>query len=175
MAGTWTCAVCGAAHEGIPLDWAFAAPAHWDPERDVADGSLDSDLCVVPNESGEFDYYVRGLIEIPIIDTGRLEERYFGIGAWVSLSAQNFKWYVDHPEADDLAQGGPWFGWLSNSVPVYPQTLNLKTNVYLRGDRWRPRLEVQPSDHPLALDQRNGITISHARELSARWHHAAAD
>ena len=68
--------------------------------------------------------------EIPITDGEGEDEKSFGIGAWVSLSEPNFKWYVDHPEADNRDQGDPWFGWLSNSVPVYPETLGLKTNVY---------------------------------------------
>jgi hypothetical protein len=130
---------------------------------------------VTRRDGGDTDYFVRGVIEIPIIDGEGEDEGSFGIGAWVSLSEEHFKWYVDHPEADDRDQGDPWFGWLSNSVPVYPETLSLKTNVYLRGRQWRPRIQVQPSDHSLALDQQKGITIGHARDLSARWHHAGSN
>ena len=176
VAATWTCAVCGTVHEGIPLEWGFAAPAYWDQARDKAEGwFLTSDLCVVRREDGDSDYFVRGVIEIPIIDGEGEDEESFGIGAWVSLSEPNFEWYVDHPEADNRDQGDPWFGWLSNSVPVYAETLSLKTNVYLRGQQRRPRIQIQPSDHPLALDQQTGITIAHARNLSARWHHAHSD
>jgi hypothetical protein len=174
VAANWTCAVCGAVHEATPLDWGFDAPAYWDQPRDAAEGFLNSDLCVVRRNDGQSDHFIRGVIEIPIIDGEGEGEESFGIGAWVSLSEPNFKWYVDHPEADDSDQGDPWFGWLSNSVPVYPETLNLKTTVCLRGELWRPRIQVQPSDHPLGLDQRDGITISRAHDLSAHWHHAAS-
>jgi hypothetical protein len=172
MAASWTCSVCGAVHEGIPLEWGFSEPAYWDEQRDAADGFLNADLCVIPRPDGEDDHFVRGVIELPIIDGTGDDEQQFGIGAWVSLSNQNFDWYVDHPEADEREQGNPWFGWLSNSAPVYPETLSLRTNVYLRGDRWRPRIEIQPSDHPLSLDQQDGITLARARELSAHWLHA---
>jgi hypothetical protein len=173
LATTWTCSVCGEVHRGSPLEWGFAAPDLWDTEQDGADGFLNSDLCVVARPDGGHDRFVRGVIEIPIIDGARKDEDSFGIGAWVSLSESNFNWYVDHPEADEEEQGEPWFGWLSNRIPVYRDTLNLKTNVCLGGDRWRPSIRVQPTDHPLARDQHDGITIARARELSALWHHEA--
>jgi hypothetical protein len=171
MAEGWTCSVCGAIHEGIPLDWGFGEPAYWDDERDGANGFLNADVCVVPSTDGTTDYFVRGVIEIPIVDGGT-EDESFGIGAWVSLSERNFTWYIDNPDADERAQGQPWFGWLSNRIPVYPETLGLKTNVYLRGKEWRPHIRLQPTEHPLALDQQRGITIVQARELSARWLHS---
>jgi hypothetical protein len=172
VAITGTCSVCGAVHEGIPLEWGFERPWYWDEERDAAQGLLTRDLCVIASSQDDPDYFVRGVIEIRILDGVDDDEQSFGIGAWVSLSKQNFKWYVDHPEGDEDDQGDPWFGWLSNSVRVYPETLSLKTNVLLRGEEWRPSIQLQPTEHPLALDQQNGITIAQARELSARWVHS---
>jgi hypothetical protein len=167
---TWTCSTCGAVHEGTPLEWGFQRPDYWNQDRDETEGFLSSDLCTIPTGPDEFDYFVRGVIEIPISDGGDEADR-FGIGAWVSLSERNFKRYVDHWEAGEHEQGEPWFGWLSNSVPGYPETLSLKTNVYLRGERLRPRIELQPSDHPLAVDAHQGITLARAYELAGRWQH----
>jgi len=171
MADVWTCSVCGAVHEGAPFEWGFAAPAYWDEERDAERGFLGSDICTIARETEGFDYFVRGVIEIPIVDGVADDERSFGIGAWVSLSKPNFERLVENPDADSDSQGEPWFGWLSNRVPVYEDTLLLKTNVRLRGGGWRPEIEVQPSDHQLSLDQHEGITLLRARELSARWIH----
>jgi hypothetical protein len=111
------------------------------------------------------------MIEIPILDGTTDDEVYFGIGAWTSLSERNFTWYAENWEADRDAQGGAWFGWLSNSVPVYPETLNLKADVLLRGAKLRPIIVIQPSHHPLAVDQQEGIPLARARELSALWLH----
>jgi hypothetical protein len=172
MTATWTCSICGVVHDGVPLDWGFDAPAYWNEERDADGGHLDSDLCAISRGDGDFDRFARGLIEIPILDGTAPDEKYFGIGAWVSLSAPNFNWYAEHFEADADEQGGPWFGWLSNSIPVYPETLSLKTNVHLRGEGWRPLIEIQPSEHPLSVDQRNGIPLARAHELAAQWTHA---
>jgi hypothetical protein len=172
MATRWTCSVCGADHEGIPLDWGFPKPAYWDDERDAPRGFLDSDRCVIPHDGGDTDFLVRGVIELPIVDGAGADEAAFGIGVWVSLSERNFTWYTEHPEAGTAEQGDPWFGWLSNSIPVYPETLSLKTAVDLRGGVLRPRIRVEPTDHPLSLDQRNGITLARAQELSDRWLHS---
>jgi hypothetical protein len=171
MSESWTCSVCGAVHEGAPFEWGFAEPAYWDDEREAAGGFLDPDICTVPRGPGETDHFVRGVVEIPIVDGVAAAERSFGIGAWVSLSERNFQWYVDHPDADRADQGGAWFGWLSNDIPVYEDTLGLKTNVFLSGPQWRPAIEIQPSDHPLFHDQNEGITLARARRLSALWLH----
>ena len=53
---------------------------------------------------------------------------------------------------------GPYFGWLSNSVPGYPETLNLKTHVRFRENMLRPTIELEPTEHPLAVHQRGGIS-----------------
>jgi hypothetical protein len=101
----------------------------------------------------EKDYFVRGCLDIPV--HGQSEP--FSLGLWVSLSKANFDRYLVDIE-DPSAEEGPYFGWLCNRLPGYPETLNLKTHVYFRGGDCRPRIVVQPTEHPLAADQHNGIT-----------------
>jgi hypothetical protein len=43
---------------------------------------------------------------------------------------------------------GPFPGWLSAEVPLYPSSENLKTRVHLRDDGVRPYIELEPTDHP---------------------------
>ena len=100
----WTCSVCGAEHDGLPLDLGFDHPWYWNQERDEKNGFLNSDLCFIESSPDEADYFVRGLIEIPIVDGTTDDEAYFGLGIWVSLSERNFKWYVANFEADAAAQ-----------------------------------------------------------------------
>jgi hypothetical protein len=172
---SWACSVCGEPHEGLPLDWGFDAPAYWDEERAPprsGNARRKRSLRVPGEDEKGHDYFVRGLIEFPIIYGSTDDEAYFGIGAWASLSEEHFHWYLEHFEADGDEQGGTWFGWLSNSIPVYPETLNLRTDVVLLGRGLRPSIRIQPSDHPLSIDQQNGITLDHARELSATWMHS---
>ena len=60
----------------------------------------------------------------------------------------------------------PYFGWLSSSVPGYPETLKLETMVHTRAVGVRPRIELEPTDHPLAVEQREGITRERVREIA---------
>ena len=70
----------------------------------------------------------------------------------LSLSERNMQWYLDHWTAGPDEQEAPWFGWLSNRIPVYDDTLNLKTNVHVRGADLRPLIRVQRGAHQLARD-----------------------
>jgi hypothetical protein len=174
MNGQWTCAVCGAVHEGTPLSWGFDAPIYWgwlaDAERDS--GYCDTDLCWFTDDDGDLARFIRGTIELPVLDYTGDDDQAFIIGVWVSLSEANFDFYRDLPDAGADDQSEPWFGWLSNRIPPYDDTLNLKTRVHLRGEGLRPCIEVQPSDHALSRDQHQGITLTRARERGAHWLHS---
>jgi hypothetical protein len=65
------------------------------------------------------------------------------------------------------------FGWLSTSLPLYPETLCLKTNAHTRPLGHRPFIELEPTDHPLAVEQREGITRARVREIAEVLLHRA--
>ena len=67
----------------------------------------------------------------------------------------------------------PSFGWLSTSLPGYPETLHLKTMVHTREVGRRPRVELEPTDHPLAVEQRQGITWERVQEIAERMLHGS--
>lgn len=127
---------------------------------------LNADICVLDDEW----YFVRGVIEIPII--GFAEDQ-FCWGAWVSLSKKSFDEVMELWDKDPAGHG-PYFGWLNDNIELYsPSTLNLKTQVHIRGNKLRPRIELEPTDHPLSLEQRNGITIERVQEIAAALLHKA--
>lgn len=142
----YVCSCCGETHDEMP-DIGYRAPHYWtDPPRPGA--SLSSDLCVLDD-----DRFVRGVLELPVLGTNET----FGWGVWVSLSQANFERYKEL-FADDPPPGeAPYFGWLANKLPRYPDTLNLKSRVHLRSKTTRPMIELEPTDHPLAVHQRRGI------------------
>jgi hypothetical protein len=45
--------------------------------------------------------------------------------------------------------------------------VNLKTRVHLRDGFIRPFIELEPTDHPLAVEQREGISVERVAELYA--------
>jgi hypothetical protein len=151
---SYVCSYCGQTHEDLP-DLAFDRPVYAQnvPEEERTDRvQFDDDLCVV---DGTY-YFIRGVIAIPILD----QSATFGIGAWVSQKPENFHSYV---EQFDSAEIGPFFGRLSNEFMFGGEpTLNLKTMVHFQGKGLRPKIELEPTDHPLAMAQQNGLSLDEA-------------
>ena len=125
---------------------------------------LSSDTCAIAE-----DRFGRGVIEIPLRDRGDV----FCDGVWVTLSRAHFARFLDLYEAEDREQTEQWFGWQCNKLPGYPDTLLLKTNLHLQPYPTRPRIELAPSAHPLAIEQRDGITMARWQEIIELNTHAA--
>jgi hypothetical protein len=158
---TFHCATCGDEHDGLP-DLGMHAP---DPYLDVPEDerpartTFTPDHCTVRDDDGDH-FFVRGVILIPL----RGQDEPFGIGAWVSQSRENFERYATNAEMD------PTFGWLVNHLPHYDETTYLlKTRVHFRAGGKRPTIELEPTRHPLAVEQRVGITVERAWEIVHRY------
>ncbi len=151
MAIQYRCTTCKKMHKGLP-DLGFASPHQYESlskaERKLA--KLSDDFCQI-----EEDRFIRAVLDVPIVGTNES----FGWGVWVSLSQQNFERYRELFHEEPPAAEGPYFGWLCNQVPSDPDTLNLKTRVHLRSAKHRPRIELEPTDHPLVVHQREGIAL----------------
>ena len=116
-----------------------------------------TDDCVIDEDS----FFIRGCIEIPVFD----EEEPFVWGVWVSLSKDSFKKWLQCFEEKKRSHVGPFFGWLDAWLKPYPDTMNLKTRVHLRDDGIRPYIELEPTNHPLAVEQGEGIPKQKVAEL----------
>ena len=167
MRYAWTCHCCGKAFDTLPLDYAAEAPAHWFglPEQErQARAVLSEDVCTVDGR----DHFVRACLEIPV----RGLDRPFVWGVWVSLSEASVRRAAELFDADPGPGEPPRFGWLSTALPLYPgPTLNLKAMVHFRPRPLRPRVELEPTGHPLAVEQREGIPAERVREIVARVLH----
>jgi hypothetical protein len=109
------------------------------------------------------DVFVRGCLEIPIVG----QDNCFMWGVWVSVTKASFARILELWDAPIIENEPPKFGWLCNNISLYPTTLNLKTHLHLRGDGSRPSIELEPTDHPLAIEQRQGISIRRVEEIAA--------
>jgi hypothetical protein len=160
------CTFCEEWHEGVP-GYATEAPGYYHSiplaERE-ARCILESDICVVDQTF----FFVRGCLEIPV----KGESERFIWGVWISLSKPSFERFVESFDAPQRSHIGPFFGWLSSELPLYPSTKSVKTRVHLRDNGLRPYIELEPTDHPLALEQRNGITTERVVEIYSRLQHA---
>jgi hypothetical protein len=149
------CPICRKEHTELP-HVGCAAPFHWcdDLDRDPT-SLLTEDLCIIENR----DFFVHGVIEIPVHDY----EHGFGWGVWVSHKRENFEIYREHFDTPEI---GPYFGWLCTEIDYFVEsTLLLKTTAHYRGDGLRPRIVVHESEHPLYLQQRDGISLAEAWEI----------
>jgi hypothetical protein len=159
----YQCSTCGEFHSGLPFSYGFPAPvSYFDiPEAERDDRVLlSSDQCVIDDEH----FFVLGRLEIPVLDS---DEDLFSWNVWVSLSEKNFNRAVELWETAGRESEPPYFGWLSTSLPCYDvNTFLLKTNVHTRAVGERPFVELEPTEHPLAIEQRNGLTLARVQEIA---------
>jgi hypothetical protein len=151
----FTCPICGGNHDELP-HIGSAAPYHWADElaRDPA-SLLTDDLCIIEGR----DYFVHGVIEIPVHDY----EFEFGWGVWVSHKRENFETYRKHFDIPDI---GPFFGRLCTKIDYFSiSTLQLKTMAHYRGNGLRPQIVLEETDHPLSRHQRDGISLDAAWKI----------
>jgi len=164
------CSTCNEWHAEMPTSFGADAPYWYDviaTEERERRAMLSSDQCII---DGEY-YFVRGCIEVPVIDGSES----FSWGVWVSLSPKNFERMSDLWNSVRREDEPPYFGWLSTSVPCYPDTLNLKTKVHTRAVGVRPLIELESTEHPLAVEQQHGITVARMREIVEHILHDSSD
>ncbi|NRQ39049.1 DUF2199 domain-containing protein [Nonomuraea sp. NN258] len=161
----FACSCCGRWHDGLPMGFSTEAPDYWRPElADDPESGLSSDQCVIQGQA----FFVRGLVEIPVLDLDDV----FTWGVWVSLSGESFARASELWETPGRENEPPYFGWLSTELPIYsPSTINLKTNLHTRPVGERPVVELEPTSHPLAVEQRDGITRARVQEIVERLLH----
>ena len=165
MVFSFRCASCDEIHEGMPTFGASAPLSYYEiPEGERATRCvLGSDDCVIDDKW----FFVRGCLEILVIG----EADPFVWGVWVSLSEQSYVEWAKHYDEVSRAHIGPYFGWLSAWISPYPDTVNLKAMVHIRDNGIRPYIELEPTDHPLAIEQRAGISVQRVAELYALMMH----
>ena len=126
---SFKCASCEGTHEGSP-SFGYDTPYFYSclsGEQKEAWEKLSDNLCIVENDEEE-DYFIRVVLIVPVEGV----EEGFTWGVWISVSESNFQKYVENFSSDSYADH--YFGWFSNLLPYYPNTLSIKTD--LRGIVW---------------------------------------
>lgn len=168
----YRCAECGKWHSGSP-SFSYKYPVYY---FDVPEDELDcrvqvtDDLCQIepaPDDGdGVMIHCIRVILEIPIIG---LNEP-FTWGVWVTQSKESFDRYVETYDEDQSAEGS--FGWLAVNMPFYDGTradenlVNLECDVHWGPPGQRPTVRLWECDHPLAVDQRSGISWDKAAGIA---------
>lgn len=124
---------------------------------------LSSDQCVID----EKHFFVLGRIVLPVVDA---PEPFVWL-VWVSLSERNFDRATELWERKGRENEPPYFGWLQSFLPYEPSTLNLKTLVHTQPVGERPLIELEKTDHPLSVEQHNGITMARVQQIAEKALH----
>ncbi|MCC3155613.1 DUF2199 domain-containing protein [Hymenobacter sp. 15J16-1T3B] len=157
---SYHCVCCGQVHDGLPAIVADKPDLYFDiPEEEREQRvRLSADTCVIDDEH----YFIRSVLAIPI--RGQAETLDFGV--WVSQKKEHFEQYLAYPDSADI---GPFFGWFSTHIGLFAPTLNLKSMAHFQGGKLRPRIELEPTRHPLAVAQRKGITLNYAWRIAHEY------
>lgn len=155
------CPECGVNLPDVPL--CYGADAPW-RALGVAESEFESRVDLTDSQCvvDEKVFLIRGHIDIPVIGSDDV----FSWSVWCSLSEESFLEACDRWLEPDRVNDAPYFGWLMTSLPVYPETLHLKTNVQSREVGRVPLVTVEPTDHPLAVEQRNGMSRERIQEIA---------
>ena len=153
---TYKCKVCNEIHNDMPAYGSDRPDDYWSvPENKIpTDVFLTSDSCVIANKF----FYIRGCIDIPIIDSKNV----WTLGVWISVKDDNFMIWQDNYCMEIRNHIGPFFGWLCSSIPCYDETRLLKTMAHIQNNGIRPRIILENSNHQLSIDQRNGVSTAYA-------------
>jgi hypothetical protein len=158
----WTCPCCGKQYDTLPFAYVVMEPDAWRAvpvdERSER-GTLWTDTCIIDQQQ----FYVRGRILVPV--AGHTEPFIFNL--WAAVSQQDFVRYGQLWDVERRAQEAPLAGRLANTIAGYPPALGLECKVVLQDARVRPSFELPSPDHPLALEQRRGITLDRVKEIAA--------
>lgn len=164
----WKCSSCDDWHTGPCLDFGYDSPHYWLKKHQKENDSrsrrsekcktfLDENYCAIEDR----DFFVRGIIELPIIGTAEN----LAWGVWGSLSRENFAVLLRADKDAKRAELAPMFSWLSTRIHEYPDTLILKMYAHIQKPGLRPKFELEPTDHPLALEYHKGITPERVKEI----------
>ena len=143
------------------MHYGASAPALWFDIPEAERGRrclLSSDQCVIDDRH----FFIVGNLELAVAGSA---DR-FSWDVWVSLSDRDFARATELWEQPGRESEPPYSGRVSTALPGYPETLDLVSKVHTRAVGHRPRVELEPTDHPLAVEQRQGITLARVREIA---------
>jgi hypothetical protein len=154
----YTCENCGQEHESWPA-LTFNAPLYYDTlsdEEKETIATIDSNFCTIKG-TDQTDRFIKVTLVQSITD--HCED--LAYDAWVSLSETSFNSYAETYKSE--AQDEGYFGFLSNRIPGYPDTLNIHMDVYPQAGNQRPIIEPHEDfDHPFVRDYYKGISKAEA-------------
>jgi len=156
---TWKCPCCDKQHTSLPLDWSMMAPQDFlevPPDQRFFRTKIDQNFCGVDDK-----FFVRGLVELPVKEINDN----LRLGAWVQVPIKQGERILKAENGPNSSRHGPFKGTLRSRLNLYPDTLNLKAVLHLRDDSV-PLIKIEPCEHQLHVEQRDGISVDRVIEFA---------
>lgn len=157
------CSGCGKYHKQIPMAYGADAPSQYSliqgelRERCI----LTQDQCIIEGQQ----FFIKGRIELRVDN----KPGNFSWNTWVQLDEKDFKRITDLWEDENRILENPYEGKIATHLPPYPETIGLPVKIFTQQVGYKPLIELYESNHPLYLEQENGITmervIAFAKEI----------
>lgn len=154
------CATCGQAHDELPFGYGARAPlaAEDIPAAEREERlELGSDQCVIDDSR----FFLRGRMEIAVSDA---PQHTFIWGVWVEVTELQFDRAAVLWETEDSKQP-PMPGSLATAVPCFQDTAGLAALLHFHAVGQLPRVVLAASDHPLAREQQQGISLERVKAI----------
>lgn len=150
----FTCSYCGQYHDELPANIEYEHPAEYYavPAAERHERvQVHPDYHIIDNET----FVIRGVL--PMTVQGSEEE--FGWGVWAIIKEESFRRYMELRDSPDADLEPPFPGLLSGGIGFYPESDLLMVAVYLQAGGQPPLFRVVSKEHPLYIDQQQGIPM----------------
>jgi len=149
------CRKCGKTHEEFP-SLEFCSPFYYsrlaDDRKDVK-AELHSDFCVIRSKE-QVDHFIRAIISQKVNDHCDTLE----YGVWILLNEESYQDYDKHYL--DTDHEATYFGYISNQIPGYDNTLSVRVTVHAHKGVNRPVVvpHADQRTNPFVSDYYKGIS-----------------
>lgn len=146
---------------GPPFSYEIEAPDLWaqmPQDRRERRGELDSEICVIDDEH----FFIKGNLWIPVLDG----DQEFNWTVWVSVGKADFDRSIELWEAPNRELEPAYGCSLANELSLYPGSLGLEAQLITLGVGERPSIQLEPTEHPLAVEQREGIPLKRVQQIA---------
>jgi hypothetical protein len=154
------CSICNRRHI-ISTSYSIKIPA---AALAIPKDQIDSRVVITPNECviDNRDFDIRGRIPIPIHG---LDEPFIW-GVWAEISPKNFIRFNELWNTPGRETEPSFPGYLNSEIPIFGPTINLELDVHTQVIGRRPHFFIKDPNHPLARDQREGISHERLEEIA---------
>ncbi len=166
------CATCGQEHDLLSVEPSYGRPDAYfqvpKSQRDLLTNFGKDDGRIRDAEDTARRHFLRVLLSVPI----RGGEGDVAWGVWVEVSPSDWERAYEVWDDADQDKLPPFPAQLANKLRGYEGTLGLPGHVRLTGPTTAPVFELDPGiDHPLAREQREGVSTERVVEWVSAHHH----